>query len=147
MIPRRKSSPYELSLGWAVKLGRGHFIGSDALEREKQRGPNRLFVGLDVDWDETEALFREHGLPPEVHGGGWRHGVPVYDMGGRFIGQATSGAWSPLLKKNIALATIEASHGAVGSRVRFEVTVEYERRTVTATVVDKPFFDPERKRS
>jgi hypothetical protein len=35
----------------------------------------------------------------------------------------------------------------VGSKVRFEVTVEYERRTVTATVVNKPFFDPERKRS
>jgi glycine cleavage system aminomethyltransferase T len=31
--------------------------------------------------------------------------------------------------------------------VRFEVPVEYERRTARATVVDTPFFDPERKRA
>jgi aminomethyltransferase len=147
MIPRRKSSPYELALGWAVHLKRGPFMGREALVREKKNGPSRLFVGLDIDWDEHEALFREHSLPPEIHPGGWRDGVPVYDMSGRFIGQATSGAWSPILKKNLALATVEAAHGKVGTKVRFEVTVEYERRTVTATVVDKPFFDPERKRA
>jgi aminomethyltransferase len=147
MIEPRKSSPFEMSLGWAVHLKRSPFIGSEALRRVKKTGPPRLFVGLDVDWVEFEALFAEHGLPPEVHYGGWRNGVPLYDLDGKFIGQATSGAWSPLLKKNIALATVKAEHGAVGNKVRFEVTVEYERRTVTATVVDKPFYDPEWKRA
>ena len=71
----------------------------------------------------------------------------MYDLNGNFVGQATSGAWSPLLKKNLALATVRADQGEVGNKLRFEVTVEYERRTVTATVVKKPFFDPERKRA
>lgn len=147
MIERRKSSPFELALGWAVHLKRAPFIGSEPLRAEKKAGPPRVFVGLDIDWDEHEALFRRHGLPPEVPSGGWRDGRPVYDLDGTFVGQATSGAWSPLLKKNLALATVRADQGAVGNKLRFEVTVEYERRTVTATVVEKPFFDPERKRA
>ena len=146
MIDRRKSTPYELALGWAVHLKHKPFIGRDVLAREKKEGPRRLLVGLDIDWDEHEALFRGHGLPPEIHPGGWRDGVPVYSMDGQFIGQATSGTWSPLLKKNIAMATVEAPHGKTGNKIRFEVTVEYERRTVTATVVDKPFFAPPRMR-
>jgi len=150
MIDSRKASPFELALGWAVHLKRAArtpFIGSDALQAEKERGPRRAFVGLEIDWDEHEELFRRHGLPPEVHPGGWRDGKPVYDLDGRFIGQATSGAWSPLLKKNLALATIRSDFAELGTKVLFEVTVEYERRTVTATVVKKPFFDPERKRA
>ena len=147
MIDRRKSSPFEMSLGWAVQLKRAPFIGSAALRREKITGPPRVFVGLDVDWDEFETLYAQHGLPPEVHYGGWRDGVPVYSVDGRFIGQATSGAWSPLLKKNLALATVTADQGKTGNQVMFEVTVEYERKTVKATVVDKPFYDPEWKRA
>ncbi len=147
VIPSRKSTPYELGLGWMVNLQHGPFIGRDALIRENQTGPSRMLVGLEVDWDETEALFRAHGLPPEVHPGGWRDARPVYDMRGGFIGQATSGAWSPLLKKNLALATVKSDFAAQGTTVRFEITVEYERRAVKATVVETPFFNPERKRT
>jgi aminomethyltransferase len=146
LIPSREASPFELNLGWMVQVDREPFIGRDALIREIERGTPRRFVGLEVDWGEFEALFRAHGLPPEVHPGGWRDARPVYNNRGEFIGQATSGAWSPLLKKNLALATVRAESAAPGTELRFEVTVEYERRTAKATVVDTPFFDPERKR-
>jgi aminomethyltransferase len=146
LIPSRTSSPFELGLDWMVDTQREPFIGRDALMHEAVTGPPRRFVGLEVDWDEYETLFRAHGLPPEVHPGGWRDARPVYDTRGSFIGQATSGAWSPLLKKNLALATLRAEHAIPGTQVRFEVTVEYERRTAKATVVDTPFFNPERKR-
>jgi glycine cleavage system aminomethyltransferase T len=63
------------------------------------------------------------------------------------VGQATSGAWSPLLKKNLAIGTVLSGHEAVGTELKIEVTVEYQRRMVTARVVDKPFFDPERKKA
>ena len=145
MIPSRMSTPFELGLGWMVSTNHG-CIGSDALASEQVLGPIRKIVGLDIDWNETEALFRAHKLPPEVHPGAWRDSRPVYDVRGAFIGQATSGAWSPLLKKNLALATLAREHTAPGTEVRFEVTVEYERRTVKATVTDTPFFNPERKR-
>jgi aminomethyltransferase len=146
LIPSRKSSPYELGLGWMVALDREPFIGRDALVHETQHGTPRKLVGLEIDWNEFETLFRSHGLPPEVHPGGWRDARPVYNQRGEFIGQATSGAWSPLLKKNLALATVRSESAAPGTELRFEVTVEYERRTARAVVVDTPFFNPERKR-
>ena len=58
-----------------------------------------------------------------------------------------SGAWSPTLKKNLALATILAPHAKVGTTLRMEVTVESVRHTVAAVVSKRPFFDPPRKRA
>jgi aminomethyltransferase len=63
------------------------------------------------------------------------------------VGHATTGAWSPILKKYIALATVRKEYVEPGTRVDFEVTVEYRRKTVSATVVKLPFFDPTRKRA
>ena len=147
MIESRKSTPYEIGLGWTVKLERGPFVGQAALRREHERGSVWALVGLAYDWDEYEALFAEFGLPPHVPGGAWRTATPVYDSGGRQVGQATSGAWSPTLKKNLALASVRAEHREPGTRLQVEVTAEYQRRTISATVTPTPFFDPERKRA
>ncbi len=146
MIDAQKSSPFELGLGWTVDLDREPFNGQAALRAEKERGSRRRLVGLVIDWDALEALYAEHGLPPEVCSQAWRSGVPVYAAGGRQVGKATSGAWSPLLKENLALADVEASCASLGTRLDFEVTVEYERRRVPALVTRRPFFNPERKR-
>jgi len=147
LIESRKSTPYELALGWTVNLDRETFNGQAALRREHAVGRRRAFVGLVVDWDEFEAHFARRGLPPEVPPGAWRTPVPVYDRDGKQIGQATSGAWSPILKQNLALATVRGGYGKPGTELRIEVTVEYERKRVRATVVKKPFFDPDRKRA
>ncbi len=147
LIDSRKSSAYEIGLGWAVQLNRERFLGQEALRVEKEHGSVWSLVGLEIDWDDVEGLFAAAGLPPEVPSGGWRDARPVYDDRGRQIGQATSGAWSPLLKKNLALATVLSEHASVGAEVTIEVTVEYQRKTATARVVKRPFFDPARKRS
>jgi len=147
LIESRKSTPWELDLGWMVRLKRPPFVGSEALAREKDNGPRRVLVGLEMDWDEMEALFNELRLPPELPAGGWRVPVPVYNKADTQVGYATSGAWSPILKRNLALATLDAEWGKVGTQLRFEQTVEYRRRTIGATVVEKPFFDPPRKRA
>ena len=70
--------------------------------------------------------------------------VPVY-LGDRQIGKATSTTWSPVLKKMLALATLERPHYAEGTGVEVEVTVEAKRHRVPATVVRTPFFNPTRK--
>ena len=147
LIEARKSTPYELGLGWTVQLDREPFIGQAALRAEKARGRRWAFVGLVYEWDELEAQFAEFDLPPQLPYGAWRTAVPVYARGGGQVGQATSGAWSPTLKKNLALASVRAEHGAPGTRLQIEMTVEYQRRKVTATVVKTPFFNPERKRA
>jgi aminomethyltransferase len=100
-----------------------------------------------LDWDEYEAHFARVGLPPQVPSAAWRTAVPVYSSRGRQVGQATSGAWSPTLKQNLALATVRAPYAAPGTRLRMEVTVEFRRERVTGIVTPTPFFNPERKRA
>jgi len=146
-IERRKSTPFELNLGWAVQTDRAPFMGQEALIAEKATGPSKHFVGIEINWDQFEGKFAKWGLPPEVPSHAWRTAVPLYNISGNFIGQATSGTWSPLLKKYIALATVDAGYHTEGTRIQFEITVEYRRELVEATVQKIPFFNPERKRS
>jgi aminomethyltransferase len=141
----RKSTPYELGLGWMVALDRAPFVGRSALRREKERGAAWGFVGLEASWVEIEALYESYGLPPSLPTAASRDALPVY-LGERQVGKATSHAWSPLLKKRIALASIQAPFDEQGTELEIEHTVEFERRRVSVTVVPTPFFDPERKR-
>jgi aminomethyltransferase len=147
-IESRKTSPYEIDLGWCVNLDRDPpFIGQAALRAEKQRGSARAFVGLEIDWEELERLYDAVGLPPGLSSAAWRTPIPVYDAEGSQVGRATSGVWSPVLKKNLALALVRSELGSPGTQLRIEQTVEFARHQVTATVVPKPFFDPERKKA
>jgi aminomethyltransferase len=73
-----------------------------------------------------------------------RVAVPVYNSG-RQVGKATTTTWSPVLKKMIAIATVERPHYTAGTRLQMEVTVEAVRHRVGATVVNTPFFNPKRK--
>ena len=145
VLESRKSTPFELDMDWMVNLDREPFVGQAALMEEKQRGPAQRLVGLELSWEELEELYEHEdlpvGLPPEA----CREPIPVY-KGNQQVGQATSHTWSPLLKKSIALATVAAPLSEVGTELQIEHTPEFERRKVTATVVERPFFDPERKR-
>lgn len=144
MIAAQKYSPYEMGLGRLVNLDAGRFIGQQALRDEQRRGHSRQIVGLELDWTEVERLYDNLGLAPAVGATTSRVPVPVY-RGGRQIGKATSTTWSPLLKRMIALATIDRPHFVEGTGVEMEVTVEAVRHRVPATVAKTPFFNPARK--
>ncbi len=146
LIDRQTSSPYELDLGWAVKLDKPHFVGKQALAAEARTGPAWRFVGIQVEWNAFERLFAAVGLAPRVPTAAWRTSVPLYS-GGEQVGYATSGVWSPLLKQYIALAHVQSRWAAPGTALEMEVTVEHRRKRAAARVVKKPFFDPERKRA
>lgn len=146
LLERQTSSPFELDLGWSVNLAKGPFVGKAALEREASRAPLWQFVGLEVDWDALEALHAELGLAPNVPATAWRASVPVYARAEQ-AGYATSGVWSPLLKKYVALAHLRAPWSMPGTSLEMEITVEHRRRRAAAHVVKKPFFDPARKRA
>ncbi len=146
LIEARKSTPTEAGLGWTVDLDdRPPFVGQKALLLERERGPVWDLVGLELDWPELEALYASYGLPPHLAPLACRQAVPVYGPSGQ-VGQATSQTWSPVLKKPIALAQIRVGHAKVGTRLQVEHTVEFERRRITATVVERPFYDPPRKK-
>jgi aminomethyltransferase len=146
VIEQQKSTPFELGLGWTVDLKKGPFNGRRAMIAEQQRGPAWRFVGLEVDWDSLERLYAELHLPPRLPTVAWRTSVPVY-VDGKQVGYASSGCWSPLLKKYIALAHLESPHARPGTPVNMEVTVEHRRKQAAARVTQIPFFNPERKRA
>jgi len=146
LIEDQKSTPYEINLGWAVHLKKPAFVGKRALVREKEKGPERFFVGLEVAFKEIERLYDLESLAPELSNEASRAGVPVYS-GGRQVGKATTTGWSVLLKKFLALATVDRGYEGPGTPLDLEFTVEFVRRRAAAKVVPLPFFDPERKRS
>ncbi len=146
LIESRKSSPYELGLGWTVKLKKDDFIGKSSLQIELNQGFGWSFVGIEIKWPEFEKHYREVGLAPGLPHTAWRTSTPLYYKN-KQIGYATSGTWSPLLKRYIALAHLKSTYAHEGTELMFELKVEHFRKLTKATVVKTPFYDPERKRS
>jgi aminomethyltransferase len=144
LIPSQKYSPYELGFGKMVHLHKENFIGRSALVQDEKQGVERQLVGLELDWLEIEALYEKLALTPSAPSQTSRVHVPVY-AGNRQVGKATSTTWSPVLKKLIALASVETEHSKLGTRLQLEVTIEAVREKAAATVVKMPFFSPARK--
>ena len=112
------TNPFEAGLGWTVKLGKGDFVGRDALLLIKEAGPRRELVGLDCD---------SRTIP--------RHGAAVED-GGREIGHVTSGTYSFWLGRGIAMASVEAGAAPVGG----QVGIATRSGGGVAAVVALPFY-------
>ena len=144
MIASQAYSPFEMGLGRLVNIDKARFIGQQALRSEKERGHARQVVGLEIEWTEVERIYEKLGLPPMVGATASRVAVPVY-FGDRQVGKATSTTWSPVLKRMIALATVERPHFAESTVLQMEITVEAVRHQVSAKVVTTPFFNPRRK--
>jgi glycine cleavage system T protein (aminomethyltransferase) len=107
------------------KLGKGDFLGSQALMQLKQSGaPKRKLVGLEM-----------------IDRGIARDGYKVCSLEGEAIGYVTSGSPSPYLKKNIALAYVPVDRAALGT----EVAVEVRGNLVKAKVVATPFYRRSKK--
>ena len=111
-------NPYEAGLGWTVKLGKGEFIGRNALAKVKEIGPRRSLIGLQT-------------APGDIP----RHAAAVMH-GGRRAGVVTSGTHSFFLGHPIALAMLEGPSLRVGEKV----TVEVRGREAKAEVVKLPFY-------
>ncbi len=141
-----KSTPGDAGLGWTAKLSREGWIGRDALLREQQGGGSTWeMVGLEISWAELEALYERYKLPPHLAPSASRGALPVWNLDGKQVGQATSSTWSPILKKYIALAQVHRPYGALGTDLKIEHTPEFERHRVSAAVVKTPFYNPPQK--
>jgi aminomethyltransferase len=131
----RDRSPLELGLAWLVDFEKGHFTGRRALLAERQRGPRRQLVGLDIEGNKpahNALLYKDAKATREV-------------------GSVTSAVWSPTCKRNIALAMVDAPYLQIGSTVWADIYLNrelvWERRMSRARVVDRAFFAPERRRA
>ena len=122
-----------MGLGRLVSLDKGRFIGQQALARASTRaGHARQIVGLEVDWTEVEAHLRRSSACRRRSARPRRASPCRSTAAARQVGRATTTTWSPVLKRMIALATVDRPHFAEGTRLEIEVTVEAVRHRVPA---------------
>lgn len=145
MTEAQTSTPLELRLNWAISWKKGNFVGRKALLAEKQQGSTSVLVGLEIDHKEFERQHHELGLTVPYPFMAWREVIPLY-VDGAQVGYATSGVWSPTLKKYIALGHLQPKYAAAGSVVKIDLTVDRFRRPFNAKVAKLPFFNPPRKK-
>lgn len=117
-----KTTPLEARINFVVKLHKADFLGREALVKQKAEGVKRKRVGLKM---------REPGIP--------RAGSEVL-LGGRRIGNVTSGTFSPLLKIGVAMAYVEPDH----AKSEETVDVKIRNKSVKAKIVRFPLYDTEK---
>ena len=102
------------------------FIGKSALLRIRKNGVRRKQVGLRIE-----------GTPLEEPNN------TFWDIrkNGNTVGKVTSAVYSPRLECNIALAIVSTKVADIGNVV--DVSMRYG--TVQASIVETPFFDPNKK--
>ena len=121
------TNPFELGLDRLVNLETDiDFIGKEALKKIKQNGIKRKQVGLIINCDPLSG-------PNTTF---W----PI-EKDAKTIGKVTSAVYSPRLKKNIALAMIEINYSELGN----QLDVQTHEGKYSATIVEKPFYDPKKK--
>ncbi len=115
------TNPLEAGLGWITKLEKNEFIGKESLVKAKQEGIKRKLMGFEV----------EGRMIP-------RHGYKIFKEDGR-IGEVTSGAFSPILEKNIGLGYIDLPFATVGEEIQISTARDGDGRRSAAKVVKTPF--------
>ncbi len=115
------TSPFEAGLGWITKFTKD-FVNSEALAREKERGPERKLIAFELD---------DRGIP--------RKDYDIVDGNGKKIGVVTSGTMSPSLGKGIGLGYVPVVFADPGSKIHIQI----RKNSIPATVVKLPFYKSE----
>jgi aminomethyltransferase len=110
---------WEANLGWICKLGKGDFLGRNALQTQKESGIGRILVGFEMQ----DRLIA-------------RDGYPVLAANAQKIGGVTSGSPAPFLKKNIGMAYVPVESSTPGTQIRVGIRSQEAR----AKIVPVPFY-------
>ncbi len=113
--------PYEAGLAFAVKLGKGDFLGREAALRAKEDVRRRLCC-LTLADPAVVLVGKE----------------PILDPDGGVLGYVTSAGWGVTVEESLAYGYLPARHAEEGT----EVAVYAEGRRHAATVASEPRFDP-----
>ena len=110
-------NPYAVGLGWAVKLGKGDFVGREALRKFKA-DPGKARVGLAL---EGKRIARQ--------------GATV-KRDGEAVGVVTSGTFAPTLGRSLSMALVRPD----SSKLDTPLTIDVRGHDEPARVVKLPFY-------
>jgi aminomethyltransferase len=115
-----ETNPIEADLAWVVSAGKTGYLGQEAIAEARGSTPTRTRRGIVLD----------QGIP--------RNGFEVLNDGtSEPVGRVTSGTFSPVLHKGIAMALIATESAGLGERIR----VRIRDSAVEGCVVRPPFYD------
>jgi aminomethyltransferase len=129
----RVRMPDEIGLGFMVDLEKGHFNGRKAIaEARRKKSLRHILVGLEI----------EGNIPAD-------HAI-VYHRKTKEVGLVSAAGWSPLAKRNIAIASLSRPFGdAVTDDLWVEIyamrELKYEKLMKRAKVVARPFIKLDRR--
>ncbi|MGQ3294981.1 MAG: aminomethyltransferase family protein, partial [Shinella sp.] len=121
-----QTDPFEAGIGFTVPLKSKteDFIGREALIKRKEN-PRYKLVGLDIDTNDAVG-----------------HGDTVH-IGRAQVGVVTSSTRSPILKKTIALARMDALHSEIGTDVEIG-KLDGQQKRLPAKIVPFAHYDPQK---
>lgn len=121
-----QTDPFEAGIGFTVPLKSKteDFIGREALIKRKEN-PRYKLVGLDIDANDAVG-----------------HGDTVH-IGRAQVGVVTSSTRSPILKKTIALARMDALHSEIGTDVEIG-KLDGQQKRLPAKIVPFAHYDPQK---
>jgi aminomethyltransferase len=113
------TNPLEADLGWVISKDKQSYVGWERLASFMQRGPSKVRRGI---------IMNER-IP--------RREFKITDNAGAEIGMITSGTFSPILKKGIAMGYVKTPSSQLGEAVKVVV------RDVPSNgkIVKFPFYD------
>ncbi len=114
--------PFEAGIGFAVKLGKGDFIGRDALGESLKRGLARRLRCMTFDDQRSVIVGSE----------------PILD-GDRVLGYVTSAGYGHSVGRGIAYGYLPPDRAEPGTKVE----ILYFGDRLRATVANEPLYDPE----
>lgn len=126
----RVRMPDEIGLGFMVDAEKGHFNGRAAIIRARQNKTMRhILVGLEIE-----------GNIPAI----------VYHRKKREVGLVSAAIWSPMAKRNIAIASLSRPFGdTIIDDLWVEIyamrELKYERLMKRAKIVPRPFIKLDRR--
>jgi len=113
------TNPLEADLGWVISKDKQNYVGWERLAELTKQGPAKVRRGIVMD----ERIPRSH--------------FKVTDDGDKEIGEVTSGTFSPVLKKGIAMAYVETPSSRFGEVVKVVV----RDAPSSGKIVKFPFYD------
>lgn len=116
--------PFAAGLGFAVRLGKGEFMGRAALLRVKERGPTRRLCAMTLAAPDAVVVGKEPVFAPTARGAA--------------LGYVTSASYGYTVRRGIAYAYLPVACAAPGTAVE----IEYFGRRYGATVATEPLYDP-----
>jgi aminomethyltransferase len=116
----QNTDPFQADLSWVISSGKTGFVGSKAIAEAAGQHPQSIRRGLIMDV----------GIP--------RHGFEIEGTSG-YVGAVTSGGFSPIIRRGIALCRVSYDNSGFGTKVSVDV-----RDTQQGAAITKPPFYDER---